>query len=141
MDDGRVWGAGDDGKGDGAVTGFDVGEDGGDRQDVVHLLEVELFLAIGDGVRVEGVAEPFVEDFDGAGEGDAAEGVEEVFGEATALLADGGLPSDEMDGHGVGDGAVEVEEVGLEVAWGQRQGCGGDGRHGFRIAGLVHFEV
>jgi hypothetical protein len=27
-----------------------------------------------------------------------------------------------VDGHGVGDGAVAVEEVGLEVAFGEREG-------------------
>ena len=31
-------------------------------------------------------------------------------------------PGDEVEGHGVGDGAVAVEEVGLEVAFGEREG-------------------
>ena len=116
--------AGDDGEGDGAVAGFDVGEDGGDRAHVGDALQVELLFAVSGGDRVEAVAEPFVQHFDGARQGDTTPAIEEVLWKVATLLAHGLLPADEVQGHGVSDGAIKIEEIGLEDAWRQGQGCG-----------------
>ena len=101
----------------------DLFEDLGDGLELVDEVVVEALFAVGELGDGDGEAIAAVELGDDGVDGAAAPGVEELLGEGgAAVLVEGLGPGDEVDGHGVGDGAVAVEEVGLEVAFGEREG-------------------